>query len=1251
MRAGISLIIFLFFPFLTFIILTCNHPTNPFDSSEAKVGLILISSTGQVSDTAITDTTGNIDTIGLVLYLTQHIDSTRLEVKNGTILEKSELYTDRLQQVDTVYYPISFSSAGTRTVTAKGYVKGKVSPFASAVIHVIARFKENHPPLWNPNSVQISGQPGSALLFQLADICTDPDGDALTYSVLPGSPVGDTVIGSTWSFSPAAADTGVYSVYVVARDPSNEADTLTIDLTIKASEIKPPVINFFEPPEDSQTVSSSSYQITVSCTDESGIAAVKCEMISDTFPVFKSNDTLYAATVIGLRPSEWNDIRFIAIDSAPAANSCTLHVHIKYDPSIPDNVPPAITLISPAADTIIDVNSFLVRVTCTDDSGVALVSMSIGTDTVRAVRVPGSDEFTGTVLNLAAGKYSTVSITAVDSAAARNSKSISVRIKYDNDASGPTITRITPLTEYASTNAPSYTIKVSCTDSSGVASVRGTLGAKSFTGSRGTEPNWTIPVTELVVNMVNTVTVTATDSSLKANQSTLDFYITYDPTMLDTIGPTIKQISGPASGSTIKDPIVVITDSITDPSKLDSVYWTLNGVWAGVLTPVSGAFQVRDTLTTYHANRIVIHAIDSSTRHNRDSAVITLEYNVPPVLADTALSTNKNKALTAQLRAVSADGDTLVWSRISDPANGALTGTLPSMTYTPVNNFSGADSFDVRVTDGTWSDTGKVRITIVYVNYPPVMTDTTVATSKNNAVTFNLSGTDPDGTALTGWAIVTQGTKGNAALATSPANRVTYTPNNNATGNDSFYFRAGDGSLFDTGKVVVTIANANFPPVAKDSTISINEDASATFNLSGTDPDNDPLSGWAILKQGSNGTATLATSPANRVTYTPSGNFSGKDTFSFRVGDGALYDTGFIWVTIAPVNDTPTISRNLGLTVNEGATGTINTSYLNFSDPDNQTSDFVLTVTVLPKNGQLTLSGAPVGASGTVPYTELSAGNFRYVHNGSETTADSFSFTISDGVASRAGVFKFTISPVNDPPTLSKTGSQMKNTCGIGNYYRDTVTITDAENAFSSMTVTMVPTDAQITKNTNGTLWINWCVDFNKYSLNQAVKCTLRVVDGPDTASLAWTTTIGKHVWTKILTSTQVDAYMSTAQNSFAAHDSFKIYTGQDNGFGIADIYCWTSSSSSGSWARSQIAAGLNHGGMWIQTMQCNNTRMLVAGALGATLITYNTTTNAQAESATLFSGTWQNVFLSDANNYFYTVSRYVIIGQDITVW
>jgi hypothetical protein len=184
----------------------------------------------------------------------------------------------------------------------------------------------------------------------------------------------------------------------------------------------------------------------------------------------------------------------------------------------PDSLPPDITLLSPAADTVIDVDSCSIMVRCLDDSGVASVNISVGSDTVHAVR-GNSNVFTGMIKKLSAGQYTSVTIIAVDSSVAHNSKSVLVRIKYDNDTTSPIMTRVKPENDSVSTNATSYTIKVTCADPSGVSSVKGTFGSKSFIGTRSTGDEWTIVVSGLTEREVNTVIVTATDSSLRANQS------------------------------------------------------------------------------------------------------------------------------------------------------------------------------------------------------------------------------------------------------------------------------------------------------------------------------------------------------------------------------------------------------------------------------------------------------------------------------------------------------------------------------------------------------------------------------------------------------------------------------------------------------------------------------------------------------------------------------------------------------------
>src|SRR5204863_32789 len=94
------------------------------------------------------------------------------------------------------------------------------------------------------------------------------------------------------------------------------------------------------------------------------------------------------------------------------------------------------------------------------------------------------------------------------------------------------------------------------------------------------------------------------------------------------------------------------------------------------------------------------------------------------------------------------------------------------------------------------------------------------------------------------------------------------------------------------------------------------------------------------------------------------------------------------------VNNTPTVA--------EGATASINVA-TNDTDADGTLDLTSIVVTQNPANGTVT-----VNSDGTVSYA----------HNGSNTTSDSFRYTIedNDGAVSNTGTVNITITPTNDAP-------------------------------------------------------------------------------------------------------------------------------------------------------------------------------------------------------------------------------------------
>ncbi len=282
----------------------------------------------------------------------------------------------------------------------------------------------------------------------------------------------------------------------------------------------------------------------------------------------------------------------------------------------------------------------------------------------------------------------------------------------------------------------------------------------------------------------------------------------------------------------------------------------------------------------------------------------TEEENTPPVAEDQDVTTEEDTPVDITLVATDADGDALTYAIVAGPANGVLSGAVPSVTYTPRHNYDGADSFTFRANDGRAdSNVATVSITVLGINDPPAAADDAASTVEDTAVTIDVlaNDTDPEGDALSVSA-VTQ--PANGAVANNGTN-VTYTPDADWSGQDVFsYTVSDDNGGTDTATVTVTVSSANDAPVAVDDTATTLEDTAVTIDVlaNDSDPDGDALS-VASVSDPANGTAAVS---GNAVLYTPDHNYYGVDSFSYTASDGRGGEsTATVTVTVTPVNDAP----------------------------------------------------------------------------------------------------------------------------------------------------------------------------------------------------------------------------------------------------------------------------------------------------------------------------------------------------------
>ncbi len=132
------------------------------------------------------------------------------------------------------------SSKGTDTAIFMVIDNGVPPKSDTAIVPItVSDSVINRPPKWAIDSVNLVATVETALNLTLSDKCADPDGDTLTFALLSGNPVHDTIKNSVYSFTPAASDTGVFRPQIIAKDPTGLSDTLRVHLTVATVSNKP----------------------------------------------------------------------------------------------------------------------------------------------------------------------------------------------------------------------------------------------------------------------------------------------------------------------------------------------------------------------------------------------------------------------------------------------------------------------------------------------------------------------------------------------------------------------------------------------------------------------------------------------------------------------------------------------------------------------------------------------------------------------------------------------------------------------------------------------------------------------------------------------------------------------------------------------------------------------------------------------------------------------------------------------------
>ncbi|MDH4335233.1 MAG: Ig-like domain-containing protein, partial [Chloroflexota bacterium] len=302
-----------------------------------------------------------------------------------------------------------------------------------------------------------------------------------------------------------------------------------------------------------------------------------------------------------------------------------------------------------------------------------------------------------------------------------------------------------------------------------------------------------------------------------------------------------------------------------------------------------------------------------------------------------------------------------------------------------------------------------VTTTVVPIDDRPVALDDSVTTDEDTPVVIPVAAndTDADGNLDTSSVTVFGGPAHGSVTVDPATGDVTYTPDPNYNGLDTFSYEICDSvALCDTADVTVGVTASEDPPVAVNDTAMTSKGTGVTVNVlaNDSDPDGnlDPTS-VSFTTPPSHGSVSI--DPTSWVvTYTPDAGYVGDDSFVYQVCDLAVPPgcaTATVSMTVSAGNSPPT-ATNDSVTTDEDTAVAIGV-LANDSDPDGNLDPTSVSVTTPPAHGSVSVNPT----SGVVTYTPDPN------YNG----PDSVVYQVCDLVGNCAtATVSLTVTAVNDAP-------------------------------------------------------------------------------------------------------------------------------------------------------------------------------------------------------------------------------------------
>ncbi|MEO5371754.1 MAG: Ig-like domain-containing protein, partial [Magnetococcus sp. DMHC-1] len=374
-----------------------------------------------------------------------------------------------------------------------------------------------------------------------------------------------------------------------------------------------------------------------------------------------------------------------------------------------------------------------------------------------------------------------------------------------------------------------------------------------------------------------------------------------------------------------------------------------------------------------------------------------------PIAGMDALTTTENTPLDIEPSIdllnndLDPDQDTLILGGFSQGLHGqVILNSDSTFTYIPNHNFTGLDRFSYTLEDAAGNTATAIVTVVVNPINDGLHAETDFKTTQEDRATViaNPLANDWDAKYATNGghnpALQIIGFTGaeHGQVTYNADGTFSYRPNADYVGQDRFTYTLSDGSQrIAQGEVVLDVTPVNDAPVVGLDTFMVKEGQPLTIRIdqdllaNDTDVDGDALK---IIGFSQPAHGTIQVNPDNTLTYVPSGNFHGQDSFTYTLSDGQGYlatTTAQVFIGVQPVVE-PLQVRDDVVSTREGRPIIVANVLANDADPDHLPAG--------TPNPAMKVSGFSAAAHGTVVYQQ--DGSFIYRPNAGFSGTDQFTY-------------------------------------------------------------------------------------------------------------------------------------------------------------------------------------------------------------------------------------------------------------------